>query len=260
MKIMGRTQPLAKYPILDCLRVLKELGFDGVEICLENPDLTPAHLTDSGAQNVAERVNELGLAPHSVSYHKDYIYDDNEFELTKKAISLTPRFGASIFVFAGTTKRTGDAAEWQRMVERTRELVNLAENNGIVLAMEFEPGFIVGSTQELLKLFSALPSAHLAANLDLGHAFLCDADPMASIQQLGQKIVHCHVENMKQGVHEHLLPWEGDMALDTYMLALQQVGYTGGLALDLYKHDYEAVASKSIIYLRQLMSGGRVQA
>ncbi|MCL5996410.1 MAG: sugar phosphate isomerase/epimerase, partial [Chloroflexi bacterium] len=165
---------------------------------------------------------------------------------------LTPQFGTNLFVFAGTAKRAGDRVEWDRMVARTRELVSVAAEHGVVLAEEFEPGFIVGSTQELLRLFEAIPSPHLAANLDLGHAFLCDPNPIASIHQLGGKIVHCHIENMKTGVHEHLLPWEGDMQLYAYIAALMRAGFQGGLALDLYKHDYEAVAPECIHYLRTL--------
>jgi sugar phosphate isomerase/epimerase len=254
MKILGRTQPLAQYPILDCLAVIRRLGFDGVEICLENPDLDPERLGPALVSAVRGRVAELGLSPHSVSYHKDYIYDDALFLLTQRAIALTPEFGAQTFVFAGTTKRTGDETEWRRMVERTRELAHIAEQNGVILAEEFEPGFIVGSTAELLRLFEAVRSPNLAANLDLGHAFLCDPDPLGSIRRLGDRIVHGHVENMRAGVHEHLLPHEGDMDLGAYLAALREAGFAGGLALDLYKHDYEAVAPAAIAYLRGLNS------
>jgi sugar phosphate isomerase/epimerase len=83
--------------------------------------------------------------------------------------------------------------------------------------------------------------------------FLCDPDPMQAIAQLGDKIVHCHVENMRSGVHDHLLPQEGDMDLGAYIRALAKVGFDGGLALDLYKYDYEAIAPESIGYLRGLI-------
>ena len=45
MKLLGRTQPLSRYPIGECLSVIRRLGFDGVELCLENPDLAPGLLT-----------------------------------------------------------------------------------------------------------------------------------------------------------------------------------------------------------------------
>jgi len=253
MKFFGRTQPLSKYPILDCLDVIKRLGFDGAEICLENDDIAPDKLTPQRVAAVRERATAL-FGAYSISYHKDYIYDDALFEWTKQAIALTPDFGTDIFVFGGRPKRAGDEAEWQLMIERTRDLVAVAEQHGVILAQEFEPDFIIGSTVDLLRFFRDIPSPNLAANLDLGHAFLCDPDPLAAIHQIGAKLVHCHIENMATGVHEHLLPHEGDMDLAAYLHALTAVGFEGGLALDLYKHDYEAIAGEALSYLRRLVT------
>ena len=71
---------------------------------------------------------------------------------------------------------------------------------------------------------------------------------------IGPRIVHGHVENMAAGVHAHLLPTEGDMEMPLYIAALERAGFTGGLALDLYSQDYEAVAPREIAYLRSLMT------
>jgi sugar phosphate isomerase/epimerase len=253
MKIFGRTQPLERYPVLESLSVIKRLGFDGVEVCLETADMAPDTLTPGRIDAVRDRIETLGLVPYSVGYHRDYIYDDREFALTRLAISAAHRLGSSMLIFSGTAARTDDEAEWQRMLERTAQLLEEAEKHGIVLAQEFEPGFVVGSTAELLRLFKELPSPYLAANVDIGHLFLCDPDPIASIGAIGSRIVHGHVENMAAGVHDHLLPTEGDMDLSAYMAALHGAGFTGGLALDLYRHDYEAVAPAQIAYLRSLI-------
>ena len=253
MQILGRTQPLVKYPALRALEVLHDLGFDGVEICLENEDLAPDVLTPQIIRDVRQKVAELGLAPHSISYHKDYLYDDAFFALTKEAIRMTPEFGTDLFVFSGPARRSGDEQEWSRMVERTRELADVAELAGVILAEEFEPNFVVGTTADLLRLFDAVDSPALAANLDLGHIFLCDPDPMAAIRSVGDRIVHCHVENMAAGVHDHLLPQEGDMDMKQYLQALADAGYAGPLSLDLYKYDYEAIAPETIAYLRGLL-------
>lgn len=253
MKILGRTQPLSRYPIDRCLAVLKRLGFDGVEICLENEDIRPEALTDERVGRVQRQVERLGLAPFSVSYHADYIHNDEELDRTLRAIARTPDFGTDVFVLSGAGAGAGRSgpAEWSRMVRRTETLVEAAGRAGIVLAKEFEPGFICGCTADLHRLFAEIPSGHLAANLDLGHVFLCDEDPLAAIRSLKGKVVHCHVENMAAGVHDHLLPHEGDMDLQAYVVALKEIGFTGGLALDLYKHDYERVAPEAIRFLRQ---------
>jgi sugar phosphate isomerase/epimerase len=250
MPIYGRTQPLARYSIRECLDVLKRLGFDGVELCLENPDIAPALLTHDLVKEVRDTLDELRL-PRSVSYHKNYIDDDQLLEESKQAIRLTPLLGAQVFVFSGTRLRD-NVGLWQRMVERTRELVRIAEDNGVILAKEFEPNFICGCTDDLHRLFTEIPSEALQANLDLGHVFLCDPDPMAAIAGLKGKVAHGHIENMAAGVHCHLPPWTGDMDLSAYFGALRAIGFDGPLALDLYKEDYEEISPQSLQYLRGL--------
>lgn len=254
MKLSGRTQPLyPRYSILDALAVIRRLGFDGVEICLETDELLPGSLTTAQITTIREQVQSLNLSPHVLGYHKDYIFDDELFERSKTAIRQTRAFGTNILIFSNAVKRAGDLAEWARMVDRTRLLVKLAEDEGVILAQEFEPGFIIGSTAGLLRLFDAIPSPNLAANFDLGHAFLTDPDPLAAIRQVGPKIVHGHVENMRADLHDHLLPQEGDMDLGAYLSALAQTGFTGSLALDLYKYDYEAIAPEALHYLRSFL-------
>jgi len=245
---------LSQYSILDSLPVIKQLGFDGVEICVERKDWSLIELDKMPADAIRERIAQLNLAPHSFSFHQDYIYDDHIFELTQKAIKMTPRFGTNIFIFSGAKKKTGDTAEWNRMIERTRTMVEIAADHGVILAEEFEPGFVVGTTAELLRQFDEIPSPHLAANVDLGHIFICDPDPLQAIAQIGGKIVHCHISGMPAGQHDHLIPQEGDMDLSLYLRALRSTGFDGALALDLYKYNYEAVSKEAVDYLHQLLA------
>ena len=253
MKILGRTQMLSQYSLIDSLSIIKALGFDGVEISLERQDWSLINLDNLPVDAIQERVVELNLAPYSFSLHQDYVYNDELFKMTQSAIRMTPALGTNIFVFGGAKKRTSDEHEWQRMVDRTRLLTAVAEDCGVILAKEFEPAFVVGSTQELVRLFEEIPSPHLSANLDLGHVFICDPQPVESIHQLGEKIAHCHISGMPTGIHDHVLMSEGDMDLPVYLRALRDIGFDQGLALDLYKYDYEAVAKESVAYFKQLL-------
>ncbi|MBN1642386.1 MAG: sugar phosphate isomerase/epimerase [Anaerolineae bacterium] len=253
MKVLGRTQMLSDRGTLGALDVIHELGFDGAEICVERQDWSWERFDAALVAATRDRIAALSLAPCSFSLHQDYIYDDRLLDETKCAIRTTRALGLEVFVFSGTKRRTGDEAEWARMVTRTEALVEVAEACGVTLAEEFEPGFIVGSTADLMRMFEEIPSPRLAANLDLGHVYLCDSDPLRAIAQLGPKIVHCHVENMRAGVHDHLLPQEGDMDLRAHIAALRDAGFTGGLALDVYRYPYEQVAPDAIAYLHDLI-------
>ncbi len=256
MKICGRTQMLDQYSFCDSFRVMKKLGFDGVEICLENRKWeVREELFDSRyLESCKEVLQEVNMGTFSLSYHCDYIYNDICFENLKKAIPVARILGTEIFVFSGGRKQTGDADEWNLMVNRTKELVEIAESNGIILANEPEPKLVVRTTADLIRLFNEVDSDHLSCNMDLGHSFLCDPDPLEAIRELGSKIVHTHVENMKQGIHNHLLPQEGDMDLAIYLNELSKIGFDGGMALDLYNYDYEQVAPAAVDFLKNMIS------
>ena len=196
MKFYGRTQPLKTLPIDACLRRLAELGFDGAEICLENPDIAPDTLDEARARELARWATDAGLGGWSISYHRDYVYDDAELERTCNAIALTPAFGADVFVFGGGVAKADDPDPWDRIVRRTSELVAQAERSQVTIALEFEPGFIIASTQSLLDLMAEVNSPRLAANLDIGHAFLCDPQPLESIALLAGRFAPGHGGNM----------------------------------------------------------------
>lgn len=255
MKICGRTQMLSHYSLNKSLELIKTLGFNGVEISVLNnkfqfrPDLLEDYVADFN-RDLSERI-ELEIT--SLSCHGNYIYNDEFFEIVKKTISKTKNYGTNKLIISGCQKRTRDEDEWSFMLNKTKELVLIAEANDIILAVEFEPDFVVGNTNELIRLFKDIPTKNLAANLDLGHVFLCDEFPLASISKLNEKIVHVHIENMGRGVHNHLLPHLGDMNLQEYIHALQSIGFDGGMALDIYSYDYENVAPNAVKFIKGLL-------
>lgn len=59
---------------------------------------------------------------------------------------------------------------------------------------------------------------------------------------------------MPSGLHDHLLMSEGDMELLFYLQSLMDIGFNDGLALDLYKYNYEEVATESIKYFNDLIA------
>lgn len=255
MFITGRTMMLSKYSMDGSLKKIKELGFAGVELSMLTIQFTtrPDLLEPFMVEHTVEVAKNLGLPIASVSCHCDYLYDDERFAYLKDSIPVTPSFGTDILIFSNTMKRRGPG-EWELIVNRTRELADIAEKYNVKLAMEFEPGMVVGTTAELHKLFDEVGSDKLACNMDIGHSFLCDPEPLQAIESLGQKIVHGHVENMFRGVHAHQPPHRGDMDLKAYLTALRKAGFDGALGLDIYGYDYEEISKDAVPYLNNLIA------
>ena len=61
-----------------------------------------------------------------------------------------------------------------------------------------------------------------------------------------------HIEDMKRGVHDHLMFGDGEIDFPPVLAALDEVGYRGLVAVELPRHSHAApnVASRSIAFLR----------
>ena len=256
MLIAGRNQVLDTLSLEEGFRALKAAGADAVELCHEHPAMSPERMVQADGEDFARRVGgmvaEAGLRPSAVGWHCEYVTDEANFERLLRLIPLAPAFGTDVFITSGVGR--GEAPnKVELLVERTRALCDAAEASGVRLAIEYEPNFIVGDTDSLLRLCDAVGSDALCANLDLGHVFLVESDPVGAIRRLGRRTVHCHVEGMAAGVHKHLVPWEGDLNLAVYLRVLAEEGFDGALALDLYRAGYAEAAPTCFAYLRGML-------
>ncbi|MBE6752958.1 MAG: sugar phosphate isomerase/epimerase [Ruminococcaceae bacterium] len=257
MLLFGRTQMLSQYSYEEAVAFLMRSGFDGAEIGALDKSFMPRteFYADGFAEKMRETLKRSEVRGFSVSMHKDYTESPKAFALAFDAVGIAAKLGAQVLIINGAKR--DDSREYDRQWEEMRlalgRLAAEAENVGIKLAVELEPGFVVDNTDRLLRMLTEVGSSAVGANCDIGHVFLQDADPMEAIERTAPYIFHCHVENMPTGVHDHLVPWEGDMDMARYMHKLRDIGFDGGMSLDLYKYDYQEVCAPCAQYLRRFM-------
>lgn len=99
--------------------------------------------------------------------------------------------------------------------------------------MDVSPGF-----DELVEVVDTLNEDFgreiLGICFDCGHANVGHLDLPAAIGKIGHclKVVHIHDNDGR--FDQHLLPYEGNIAWPAVMTALQEIGFDGDLALELY--------------------------
>jgi len=257
MFLLGRTQMIVAATYEDAVKRLMAKGFDGVEIDLYDRSFTPRpeFYEEGFAEAMRAIMTRYGVKAFSVGAHMDYTESDEKFMAVKNAIPVAKALGSPLIIINGALKNDKEPfnIQWDRQIEKTKALCAAAEEFGMLLAMEFEPGFVFDTTARMLQAFDEIGSDRLRVNADIGHMFLQDPDPLLAIEQCGKYIVHAHLENMKAGVHNHLVPYEGDMDLPAYLAKLREVGFDGPASFDAYQYDYEAVAEASIRYFRSLL-------
>jgi len=256
MQILGRTQMIPNATYEEAVARIMRKGFDGVEINIYNREfqLREEFFAPEFPEQMKEILEKYGVTAYSVGAHRDYLGSAEDFLRIKKTIGIAEKLAAPIVLITGGLLQEGVPyqQQWAENIRRTKELCEEAEKCKITLAFEFEPGFIVDSTEKLLKMMAEVDSPALAMNADIGHMFLQDLDPIKAIEMSGRYIVHAHLENMQKGIHNHLLPKEGDMDLAAYLRKLREVGFDGYASLDVYQYDYEEIAEEAVAFLKSL--------
>ena len=236
MDIGFRTVGFREWPVTQALTELARLGYDGVELCLEHPEMRPEELSEAQAAALAVAVRDLGLEIASVSYHGDRDEPSLRLDNQLRSIALTRAMGSDLLILNTPRRAPEHAAEqWHETVLWVEgALLPAAEQAQVRLAFEPEPDLILHGTAEMLRLLSHLPHPLLGVNLDIGHAWLTDGDVAHSVRQLAPWLWHVHWEDFPEGEHRHLPPGEGDMPLGEIRAALQEIGYGGYYTVDLF--------------------------
>lgn len=226
-----RTSGWRLWPHALCLRRLQEIGYGAVELCLEHPDVAPRAMTRERCREVAGELGDLQVS--AVSFHGKREHPSLKAEYTHMLVDVGVRLreaGVPIDVLVVS----GGLRDFDGLVTLLRAVCPRAADAGFVLAVEPEPGTVVGGSADMLRLIDAVDHPALRVNLDVGHSFLTEPDMVADILRWGPMIAGVHVEGMPAGVHRHLPPGEGDLDLPAAIRALAAVGYTRPLTVDLF--------------------------
>ncbi len=99
---------------------------------------------------------------------------------------------------------------------------------------------------------------HLRLTLDIGHLHCNGETPVAEqVVRFADQIANVHIEDMRHGIHEHLMFGEGEIDFPPVIAALKQIGYDGPITVELSRHSHMApdAARQSFEFLTNLTNG-----
>ena len=215
------------------LKTLADIGYDGVELCLEHDELNPDNSECWKAVELRRFLRDIRLLGSAVSFHGKRENWEVKLRKCQAGIEIAAEMGIDTFI-TGSIIRKSDA-DFSSMCRFSEKLCRFAQEYNIFIAVEPEPGTLISNSQMMESLLKEVNSPLLKINLDLGHLFLTEGDVTADIQKWRQHIVHLHFEDIKGSEHRHLLPGDGDMDLQTIVDKLQEIDYIGFITLDLFE-------------------------
>jgi sugar phosphate isomerase/epimerase len=95
--------------------------------------------------------------------------------------------------------------------------------------------------------------------VDIGH-LVCNRElPVSKFLTDWKHVLwNVHIEDMRAGVHDHLMFGEGEVNFDDVFAGLRAANYTNGVYVELSRHSYDAVntARKAKAFLDRFVPNG----
>jgi sugar phosphate isomerase/epimerase len=267
------TNGLTDLRLDDALDLLADLGYDGVGLTLDHMHLDPL-APDIAARtaHTAGRLAKLGLGV-TVETGGRYVLDprrkhgpslldtDGEarwarIRLLIRAVRIAADLGAhAVHCFSGTLPDGVDEdTAWKRLGEALEPVLEAAGETGIPLAIEPEPGHLLGSLADFHRLRADLGDPEpLGLTLDIGHCQCLEPrSPADCVRAAAPWLRHVQIEDMRRGVHEHLPFGDGEIDFPPVLEALAATGYQGLTVVELPRHSHAGpeLAAQSLRFLR----------
>ncbi len=270
------TNGFAHHRLEDSLTILAELGYTSVAVTLDhfalNP-LNPAWLTDCddmrrlldnlGMRCVIETGARFLLDPRRKHQPTLLSATDDErsrrLDFLRRSIDVAARLRADAVSFWSGTAIDGasDDVCWSRLIDGCRALCDEAVRSNVKLAFEPEPGMFIDTMPKFAELHRRVSHAHFGLTLDVGHLHCQGELPIAPHIHLWKDwLWNVHIEDMRRGVHDHLMFGEGEMEFPPIFRALEEAGYAGGVHVELSRHSHDAVttARKALEFMRNAIA------
>ena len=266
------TNGLAHHDLLDAIELLAAIGYNSVAITIDHHALSPrdprwleqldevaAALRKHGMRSVIETGARYLLNP--VQKHEPTLVSPDaeaRIEFLQHAIDVAAALGSDcVSLWSGVLHDDSpDDVAWDRLSQGLTVVLAHADDRNVPLGFEPEPGMFVDGMSRYAELLDRVSAPRLQLTLDVGHLQCLGETPITDqIRHWADRIVNVHFEDMRSGEHEHLMFGEGEIDFPPVIAALQEIGYVGGLHVELSRHShvgpYAAMASAK--FLRPLV-------
>jgi L-ribulose-5-phosphate 3-epimerase len=273
------TNGFAHHRLEDAIDILAELGYRGIALTLDVHHLDPfapdllgrtAALRERLGKHALRCVIETGarflLDPKRK--HQPTLISPSAEErafrlewLQQDCAWIAAELGADCVSFwSGTATDDASPSElMNRLVEGCKRLADHAAERNVRLAFEPEPGMFIDTMESFAELYDRVNHPAFGLTIDVGH-LVCNRELPVSkfLAEWKHVLWNVHIEDMRAGVHDHLMFGEGEVDFEDVFAGLRAANYANGVHVELSRHSYDAVhtARKAKAFLDRFLPGG----
>ena len=277
MKIGYNTNGLAHHRFADAVALLADNGYESVAITPDIQWLDPYQDSTNlnrQLQETVELLDRFGMQCvmesgaryliNSRVKHDPTLMDASadrralRVDYLQRLIRMAADLNATCFSFwsGKLDENISEQQADQRLADGVFEILPIAEKLRVPLAFEPEPGMYIQTMADFRRLDQFIQSGWFQLTIDLGHLHCLGEQPIANyIREWGDRLINIHLEDMKPGVHEHLMFGEGTMDFPPIFQALKDINYPFVLNVELSRDSHRAdqVVPKSADFLRRMI-------
>jgi D-psicose/D-tagatose/L-ribulose 3-epimerase len=225
----------------DAYRTVAELGYDAIEVCVEDPSLLTA---DGIRAAAASNGLAVGICA-TFGGDRDLSHEDADARAAgvayvKTCIDLaadvgSPHVAGPMYAATGQARplaAEARAAQRQRAADSIREAADHAAARGVSLAIEplnrFETD-LVNTVEQGLALCELVGRPNVGLCLDTFHMNIEETDVAAAVASAAGRIVHVQVSENDRGT-----PGGGHFGWGPFFAALDAADYRGQVVLEAF--------------------------
>lgn len=260
------------YSLENTILQIAVAGFDAVEIWGGRPHAYPGDLLEHDIQYVRSIVDEHGLVISAIfpaQYHSPCCLCSPDEKIRMQSvhwlstsIELAVRLGApKVIICPSHSLHDQDPDEaWDLLADSLYKLCEFTGHYNILLAIEpsdRNATDMINTTIQAIDMIDQIGCDNLGVSFNTGHALIAGEDTQTAIENLGDKLLHVHVNDNDGEKDQHLVPGQGQYDFQGMIHALRLVQFDGCLSADLnweYAADPDPAANKTQEFLENLIT------
>jgi len=234
---------------LDLVEKARDLGFDILEICVEDPKTIDP-------KSIIGRLEEYGLetticgvfGPNRDASSENAAIRDQAVRYIKTCVDIAQQLNSRVvagpmYSAVGKTRLLSPSEkeqQWQWAIDSLRKAGDYAGERNVKLALEplnrFETDFI-NTAEQGMELVDRIGNSNIGLLLDTFHMNVEEKDSGAAIKKAGARIFHFHACENDRGT-----PGRGQVRWDAVKGALLDASYAGPVVIEAFNRDIKEIA------------------
>jgi D-psicose/D-tagatose/L-ribulose 3-epimerase len=249
------TSPFTTASVEPLFAKISAMGFDVVEIAVEDPSLIDA----MAVSDALKKYNLKALVCGAFGSTRDLTSDDpavheNCFKYIETCMDFcqqwnTPFFAGPMYSAVGKARMLSPEkrqAEWNLAVTNLRIVCTMATERNLLIALEplnrFESD-LINTAADVLRLIDDINHPAAKVLLDGFHMNIEEPDIEAALKLVGDKLIHLQVAENYRGT-----PGTGQTNWAAYHRGLKAIGYNGTISIESFTPDNKELSEAVCIW------------